>query len=105
MFIERVAVLHDLTIKECLWERKNLFHNAVQSFVFSRQGDSPLVPASGHAVGRWGDWVMRIPRAADRSLCSPLGGRVLSGSVWLSVQYLFQNAQTCVISILLFKKG
>lgn len=95
MFIERVAVLHDLTIKECLWERKNLFHNAVQSFVFSRQGDSPLVPASGYAVGRWGDWVMRIPRAADRSLYSPLDGRVLSGSVWLSTVLISKCPNLC----------
>ena len=49
VFIEHFAVLHDLAIKECLWERKNLFRNAVQSFVFSHQGDSPLVPASGYA--------------------------------------------------------
>lgn len=70
MFIEHFAVLHDLAVKECLWERKNLFHNAVQSFVFSHQGDSPLVPASGYATGRWGNWIMKIPRAADCSFFS-----------------------------------
>lgn len=54
VFIEHFAVLHDLAIKECLWERKNLFHNSVPSFVFSHQGDSPLVPASGYATGKVG---------------------------------------------------
>lgn len=70
MFIEHFAVLHDLAAKECLRERKNLFHSAVRSFVFSHQGDSPLVPASGYATGRWGNWIMKIPRAGDCSFFS-----------------------------------
>lgn len=52
--LEHFAVLHDLAVKECLWKRKNLSHKAARSFVCSRQGDSPLVPASGCATGRWG---------------------------------------------------
>lgn len=38
VFIEHFAVLHDLAIKECLWERKNLFHNAVAELCFLSSG-------------------------------------------------------------------
>lgn len=104
MFIEHLAVLHDLAIKECLWERKNLFHNAEQSFVFSHQGDSPLVPASGYATGRWGNWIMKIPWAGDCSFFSLIDGRIPSGSQGGSVQYLIQRAQTYVIRILFLER-
>lgn len=104
MFIEHFAVLHDLAVKQCLWERKNLFHNAVPSFVFSHQGDSPLVPASGYAAGRWGNWIMKIPWAGDCSFFSLVAGRILSSSQGGSVQYLIQRAQPYVISILFFKE-
>lgn len=103
MFFEQFSVLHDLAIKECLWERKNLFHSAEQSFVFTHQGDSPLVPASGYATARWGNWIIKIPQAVDCSFFSLVAGRIPSGSQGGSVQYLIQKAQTCVISILFFK--
>lgn len=74
------------------------------SFVFSHQDDSPLVPASGYAAGRWGNWIMKIPWAGDCSFFSLVAGRIPSGSQGGSVQCLIQRAQTYVISILFSKR-
>lgn len=103
VFSERVAVLHDLAVKECLWERKNLFRKAVRSFVFPHQGDSSLVPASGYAPGRWGNRGMNIPAAGACSFCSPVDRRVRAGSQGGSGQHFIQSNQTCAISILPLK--
>lgn len=79
-FTEHFAVLHDLAIKECLWERKNLFHNAAQTFVFSLVRVTALwfLPVGTRQEG--GEMIMKIPRAGDCSFFSPVAGRIPSGS-------------------------
>lgn len=65
--------------------RKNLFRKVAHSFVFSPQGDSPLVRASGYILGRW-ETILKIPRVGDCSFFSLLAGRTVSGSQGGSVQ-------------------
>lgn len=54
--------------------RKNLFRNAVQSFVFSHQGDGSVVPASGSAPGRWGTWTGKFHRRVPAHSVVPWTG-------------------------------